>query len=193
MANQQESRPVLKNVVAVFTLDGPARPYDLAALAPLLRNSEYKPSRMNTLVLRIPNAGATAQIFASGRCVLTGSKSTAMARRAADIVVAKLRGLDDLAALSVLDFSVRNMVSVWSVGFMVRLEGVAEECVDQARYEPELFPACRLRLTMPGESTRGVTVMAFANGKCTFLGAKCEGDVENAADQVLAILLRHKR
>lgn len=194
MAEEAPPRPVVKNVVAVFTLQG-SEPYNLATLAPQLQNTEYKPSRMNTLVLRVPGAGATAQIFSSGRCVLTGSKTMGMARTAADIVAGKLRALDGLALITVVDFAVRNIVSVWSFGFQIRLEGVAEECWERASYEPELFPACRLRLSVGADAgmKAKVTANIFANGKCTFLGAKSLGAMEDASRQVQVILLRHRR
>lgn len=191
----QGTRPEVKNVVAIFTLRHPSAPFDLAALAPLLCNSDYRPSRMNTLVLRVPGAGATAQIFASGKVVLTGAKTAGKARTAADVVTGKLRSLSSLSSVSVTDFAVRNIVSAWSVGFQVRLEGVAEECFEQASYEPELFPACRLRQIVAGDSGENakVTAMCFANGKVVFLGAKSIVALNNAADGVLEILLRHRR
>jgi transcription initiation factor TFIID TATA-box-binding protein len=183
--------PAVKNVVAVFKLAHVETPLSLATLAPALRNATYMPSRMNAAILRVP--GTTAMLFASGTVTLTGAKSEPAARAAADAVAAEVaRALR--ARVGVQGYGVRNIVCSWSVGYRVRLEGVASECFLDASYEPELFPGLRLKMVVrSGEDGEGkVTAQIFSSGKVVFLGAKSFEVVRTAADVLkLDILPQH--
>lgn len=176
----EPAAPAVRNVVSVFKLSFVSTPLSLATLAPELRNARYAASRMNAIIVRVP--GATAMLFASGAVTLTGSKSQTGALQAANAVAAEVARVL-LTRVGVRNFSVRNIVCSWSVGFRVRLEGVASDCYMNANYEPELFPGLRLKMsvqTSSGESK--LTAQIFSSGKVVFLGAKSLEAVKSAAD-----------
>lgn len=176
----EPAAPAVRNVVSVFKLSFVSTPLSLATLAPELRNARYAASRMNAIIVRVP--GATAMLFASGTVTLTGSKSQTGALQAANAVAAEVARVL-LTRVGVRNFSVRNIVCSWSVGFRVRLEGVASDCYMDANYEPELFPGLRLKMsvqTRSGESK--LTAQIFSSGKVVFLGAKSLEAVKSAAD-----------
>lgn len=120
-------------------------------------------------------------LFGSGTVTLTGSKSESAAKASADkVALAVARALH--TRVSVHSFSVRNIVSSWSVGYRVRLEGVAADNFENANYEPELFPGLRLRMRIPSaQGDTKLTAQIFSSGKVIFLGAKSIQDVTSAA------------
>lgn len=174
--------PEVKNVCCVFKLGLDTLPLTLSTLALGLPNAKYSASKMNAIILRVPAiTRTTAMVFASGTVTLTGSRTESAAKESADKVAAAV-GRALRTRVSVHSFSVRNIVSSWSVGYRIRLERVAADCFENATYEPELFPGLRLRMSVP--SARGdtkLTAQIFSSGKVVFLGAKSIEAVNSAA------------
>ena len=55
-----------------------ARKLDLPMIAKRINNAEYNPNRYNPVVLRIKKPKSTANVFASGKIVCTGTRSKAV-------------------------------------------------------------------------------------------------------------------
>ena len=72
--------PTLQNIVATCSL---GMALDLKTIALTARNAEYNPRRFAAVIMRIREPKTTALIFASGKIVVTGSKTEEQSRTAA--------------------------------------------------------------------------------------------------------------
>lgn len=162
-------------------------PVDLKKIAITCRNTEYNPRRFAAVVMRIREPRATALIFASGKMVVTGCKSTHNAILACKkfcYIVQKV----GFPTASALDFKVQNMVGTSDVGFPIRLEGLVYAHSTYASYEPELFPGLIYRHLSPK-----VVSLIFVSGKVVITGAKKESDLALALVKLYPILYEFKK
>jgi transcription initiation factor TFIID TATA-box-binding protein len=162
-------------------------PVDLKKIAITCRNTEFNPRRFAAVVMRIREPRATALIFASGKMVVTGVKSThnaALACRKFAYIVQKV----GFAVSTELDFKVQNMVGTSDVGFPIRLEGLVYAHSTYASYEPELFPGLIYRHLSPK-----VVSLIFVSGKVVITGAKKETDLTSALVKLYPILYEFKK
>lgn len=160
---------------------------DLKKIAVTCRNTEYNPRRFAAVVMRIREPRATALIFASGKMVVTGCKSThnaALACRKFAYIVQKV----GFPTSNELEFKVQNMVGTSDVGFPIRLEGLVYAHSTYATYEPELFPGLIYRHLNPK-----VVSLIFVSGKIVITGAKKESDLSSALTKLYPILYEFKK
>lgn len=118
---------------------------DLKKIALKCRNTEFNPRRFGAVIMRLREPRATALIFASGKMVVTGVKSTHNANLASkkfSYIVERcgFKPNDDF------EFKVQNIVGTADCGFPIRLEGLVYAHSAFASYEPELFPGLIYRL-----------------------------------------------
>lgn len=85
--------------------------------------------------MRIRNPKTTALIFASGKLVVTGAKSEALAKTAAR-KYARICQRSGFENAKWRDFKVQNVVCSCDVGFPIRLEGIAKEHQDKISVPP---------------------------------------------------------
>lgn len=160
---------------------------DLKKIALKCRNTEFNPRRFGAVIMRLREPRATALIFASGKMVVTGVRSTHNATLAAKkfaYVVEKV----GFHPKDFIDFKVQNMVGTADVGFPIRLEGLVYAHSAFASYEPELFPGLIYRLVSPR-----VVFLIFVSGKVVITGAKKESDLSSALTKLYPVLVEFKK
>lgn len=188
-------KPAIQNVVA--TVDLECR-LNLNVIAEQARNVEYNRKKFHAVVMRIRDPKTTTLIFASGKMVITGAKSEALAQ---------LAGRKHARAISkcgfrtgFANFKVQNFVGSCSLDFYVRLEGLAYQNPHFVSYEPELFPGLVYRIAGVGsKKVRGApsvghsaVLLVFANGKVVITGAKSVDMLYEGFSKVYPLLLDHK-
>jgi transcription initiation factor TFIID TATA-box-binding protein len=160
---------------------------DLKTIALKCRNTEFNPRRFGAVIMRLREPRATALLFASGKMVVTGVKSTHNATLAAKkfaYIVEKV----GFAPQEHIEFKVQNMVGTADVGFPIRLEGLVYAHSAFASYEPELFPGLIYRLVSPR-----VVFLIFVSGKVVITGAKKESDLSSALTKLYPVLVEFKK
>jgi len=175
---------ITQNVVA--TVDCESK-LDLIQIATQTRNSEYNPTRFSAVVLRIREPKATALIFASGKIVVTGTKSLNDSAIAAQKFVAVIRKVGHKDARN-HDQKVQNIVCSCDCKFPIRLEALALAHGKFSSFEPELFPGLIYRMAVPK-----VVLLIFVSGKVVITGAKEQQDAYSAFSKIYPVLLEHKK
>ena len=174
--------PTLQNVVATANMECRL---DLTLIAQHARNVEYSRKKFHALIMRIRDPRTTTLIFATGRMVITGAKSEELARLAGRKHARAIQKCGFNARF--LAFKVQNFVASCSVGFYIRLEGLAAAHAQFCKYEAELFPG----LVYKFAATR-ITLLVFANGKIVITGARELDGVYEAFALIYPILLDFK-
>lgn len=160
---------------------------DLKKVALKCRNTEFNPRRFGAVIMRLREPRATALIFASGKMVVTGVKSThnaALACKKFAYIVQRV----GFQPQEFIDFKVQNIVGTTDVGFPIRLEGLVFSHSAFASYEPELFPGLIYRLVAPR-----VVFLIFVSGKIVITGAKKESDLSHALTKLYPVLVEFKK
>ncbi|MEK0330797.1 MAG: TATA-box-binding protein [Nitrosopumilus sp.] len=177
------TKPIIDivNVVASATID---QELDLNDITKKFPDTEYHPEQFPGLVFRLKNPKTATLIFRTGKMVCTGSKSEALAVKAVNMVVAKLRkGGIKIKKDAVV--TVQNIVSSINLGGKVHLEKAARS-LPRSMYEPEQFPGLIHRMLDPK-----TVILVFASGKLVCTGAKTESDVYRSVN-ILHNLLEEK-
>jgi transcription initiation factor TFIID TATA-box-binding protein len=160
---------------------------DLKKIALKCRNTEFNPRRFGAVIMRLREPKATALLFASGKIVISGCKST----HNATLACKKFAYIVERVGFQpkeFVDFKVQNIVGTLDVGFPIRLEGLVYAHSAFASYEPELFPGLIYRLVSPR-----VVFLIFVSGKIVITGAKKESDLSNALTKIYPVLVEFKK
>ncbi|KAL3799189.1 hypothetical protein ACHAW5_005466 [Stephanodiscus triporus] len=160
---------------------------DLKQIALRCRNTEFNPRRFAAVIMRLREPRATALIFASGKLVITGTRSSHNSSLATKKVAYVLERVG-FRPSSYINFKVQNIVGTVDVGFPVRLEGVAFAHPTHSSYEPELFPGLIYRLVQPK-----VVLLIFVSGKVVITGAKTEEQLVEGLRRVFPIMLEFRK
>lgn len=160
---------------------------DLKQIALRCRNTEFNPRRFAAVIMRLREPRATALVFASGKTVITGTKSSHNSSLATKKIAYILERVGFQPA-SYINFKVQNIVGTVDVGFPIRLEGVAFAHPTFSSYEPELFPGLIYRLMQPR-----VVLLIFVSGKVVLTGAKTEEQLVEALKKVHPVLLEFRK
>lgn len=160
---------------------------DLKKIALKCRNTEFNPRRFAAVIMRLREPRATALMFASGKMVVTGVKSTHNATLAAKKFAYIVERVG-FQPKEFMDFKVQNIVGTADVGFPIRLEGLVYAHSAFASYEPELFPGLIYRLVSPR-----VVFLIFVSGKIVITGAKKESDLSNALSKIYPVLVEFRK
>ena len=170
------TKPIIDivNVVASASVD---QKLDLIEITKKFPDTEYHPEQFPGLVFRLKNPKTATLIFRTGKMVCTGSKSEALAVKAVNMVVSKLRkGGIKIKKDAVV--TVQNMVSSINLGGKVHLEKAARS-LPRSMYEPEQFPGLIHRMVDPK-----TVILIFASGKLVCTGAKTETDVYRSVNNL---------
>ena len=160
---------------------------DLKQIALRCRNTEFNPRRFAAVIMRLREPKATALVFASGKLVITGTKSAHNSSLATKKIAYILERVGFQPA-SFINFKVQNIVGTVDVGFPIRLEGVAFAHPTFSSYEPELFPGLIYRLVQPR-----VVLLIFVSGKVVITGAKTEEIMVEGLKKVHPILVEFRK
>lgn len=160
---------------------------DLKQIALRCRNTEFNPRRFAAVIMRLREPRATALVFASGKLVITGTKSSHNSSLATKKIAYILERVGFQPA-SYINFKVQNIVGTVDVGFPIRLEGVAFAHPTFSSYEPELFPGLIYRLVQPR-----VVLLIFVSGKVVITGAKTEEQLVEGLKKVHPVLLEFRK
>jgi len=174
------TKPIIDivNVVASATID---QKLDLVDIQKKFPAVEYHPQQFPGAVFRIKNPKTATLLFSTGKMVCTGSKSSELAVKAVNIVVAKLRkGGIKIKKNAVV--TVQNIVSSINLGGRIHLEKAART-LPRSMYEPEQFPGVIHRMIDPK-----TVILIFASGKLVCTGAKTESDVYRSVNNLHSLL-----
>lgn len=168
----------VENVVATVTVDITEK-IDLNQIARNLVDVEYNPERFPGLVMRISKPKATILIFSTGKMVVTGMRKASEA----PAVVAKVIKNIKKAGIKVSNpkITIQNIVASGDLHTNIDLN-MATIVMDQAMYEPEVFPGLIYRMQEPK-----TVFLVFSTGRIVCTGAKEEKIVREAV-----LKLNHK-
>ena len=149
--------------------------------------SEYNPKRFSALVARLRQPRATALIFSSGKCVVTGCKSEK------DILLASRKFARIIQksghpAVTFQEFKHQNFVAQADCGFPIHLESLAYGNPMFAHYEAEVFPGLVYRLQQPK-----ATFLVFVSGNVMITGCRSRQDVYDAWEAVYGLFKKYAK
>jgi transcription initiation factor TFIID TATA-box-binding protein len=167
----------IQNVVASVTFN---QSFDLNAIADAFPwDTEFK-GRFPGLVFRLKKPKTTMLIFKTGKMVCTGGKGEDEARKAILTVVRKLkRGGINVAEKP--EIKITNIVASGVLNGVIDLDKLYlyDRMGDKIIFEPEQFPAAIYRMKSPN-----VVFLIFSNGKIVCAGAKKEGEIYEAVENL---------
>lgn len=166
VGSSEKGKLQIQNVVASVSFD---EEIDLEKVSAAFRDVESK-DNFPGLVLRLKKPKATILLFKSGKMVLTGLKR----REDAPVVVQKIfkRLADiDIKVETQPNISIQNIVASGDLGKMIDLDSAAT-CLNNAIYEPEVFPGLILRREDPK-----ACFLIFSSGKIVCTGMKEKKDI----------------
>lgn len=173
-----------QNVVVTVNMQTTLKLMEIAMQA---RNTEYNPDRFAACIMRIANPKSTALIFASGKVVITGTKTIDCSREAARKFGAILRRLGQEITKPDKPI-VQNIVCSCDCRFAIRLEALALAHGKFSSFEPELFPGLVYRMANPK-----VVLLIFVSGKVVITGAKDPNHTYEAFSKIYPVLLEFKK
>ena len=190
-------QPQIVNIVSMVNL---RVPLNLKLIALKCRNSEYNPSRINAVIMRIKEPKAAALIFNSGIIIVLGARDKEKSKQAAKIFAKQIKNLGYEAKFS--DFKIVNIVATCDLGFPIKLTQLNikinkllsknkstndEDEKSPCHYEPEVFPGLIYHMTKPE-----LTLLIFQSGKMNFVGAKNKDDIYEALQKIYPLLCKFK-
>jgi len=168
----------VENVVATVTVDITEK-IDLIQIARKHLDVEYNPERFPGLVMRISKPKATILIFSTGKMVVTGMRK---ASEAPDVVVEVIKKVKKAGIkVSNPEITIQNIVASGDLHTNIDLN-MATIVMDQAMYEPEIFPGLIYRMQEPK-----TVFLIFSTGRIVCTGAKEKKIVHEAV-----LKLNHK-
>ena len=190
-------QPQIVNIVSMVNL---RVPLNLKLIALKCRNSEYNPSRINAVIMRIKEPKAAALIFNSGIIIVLGARDKEKSKQAAKIFAKQIKNLGYEVKFS--DFKIVNIVATCDLGFPIKLtqlnikinymlsknkSTIDEDEKSPCHYEPEVFPGLIYHMTKPE-----LTLLIFQSGKMNFVGAKNKDDIYEALQKIYPLLCKFK-
>ena len=190
-------QPQIVNIVSMVDL---GTKLNLREIALQCSNSEYNPSRINAVIMRIKEPKAAALIFNSGIIIVLGARDKEKSKQAAKIFAKQIKNLGYEAKFS--DFKIVNIVATCDLGFPIKLTQLNikinkllsknkstndEDEKSPCHYEPEVFPGLIYHMTKPE-----LTLLIFQSGKMNFVGAKNKDDIYEALQKIYPLLCKFK-
>ena len=181
--SKTNSLPKLQNIVSTSNLKCLL---DLREIALKAKNAEYNPRRFAAVIMRIKEPKTTALIFSSGKMVCTGARTEEESRQASRIYAKIILKLGFPVRFT--EFTVQNIVASCDVKFPIRLEGLANACLQYCSYEPEMFPGLIFHMYQPK-----IVLLIFVSGKIVLTGAKKREDIYEAYYNIIPILKQNRK
>lgn len=170
----EKAQVEIQNVVATADL---SHHLDLDAILKVTPGAKYNPQRFPALVYKLKKPKTTTLLFASGKIVCTGARSTKSAKTAIAQVIRELKG-QGIVIVTNPDCEIENIVASADLRGTIDLEIVAERLC-KTMYEPEQFPGLIYYMTEPK-----AVLLVFASGKIVCAGAKTETDAKLAVEKL---------
>ena len=161
----------IENVVATVSVDITEK-IDLNQIARRHSDVEYNPERFPGLVMRIEKPRATILIFSTGKMVVTGMRRAIEAPNVVEKVVKNIRKAGIKVANP--EITIQNIVASGDLHTNIDLN-MAAIVMEQAMYEPEVFPGLIYRMQDPK-----TVFLIFSTGRIVCTGAKDKEIVEQA-------------
>ncbi|ANQ08624.1 TATA-box-binding protein [Plasmodium coatneyi] len=162
---------------------------DLRLVAISIRNAEYNPSKINTLIVRLNKPKCTVLIFKSGRLMLTGTKTKADAIYGCK-KIGKIIKLVTNEPVKLDGFNIENIIASADCNMPIRLEMLAHDHKDYCNYEPELFAGLVYRYK-PTSKLKSV-ILIFVSGKIIITGCKSVQKLYTVFDDIYNVLLQYR-
>ena len=171
----------VQNVVATADLK---QPLDLNVILRVSPGARYSPERFPGLIYRLKRPRTTTLLFASGKMVCTGAKST---RSATTAIIQVINQLSDQGIVIIAKPipQIENIVASANLNGTIDLE-VAAQRLHQTLYEPEQFPGLIYRLNNPK-----TVFLIFTNGKIVCTGTKTINNLHTAVQILQTTLQEH--
>ncbi|VWU51015.1 TATA-box-binding protein [Hepatocystis sp. ex Piliocolobus tephrosceles] len=162
---------------------------DLRFIALSIRNAEYNPTKINTLIIRLNKPKCTALIFKSGRIMLTGTKTKTDSLNGCK-KIGKLIKLLTNQYIKLTNFKIENIIASANCNIPVRLEMLAHEHKEYCNYEPELFAGLvyRYKTTSKLKSV----ILIFVSGKIIITGCKSVNKLNIVFHDIYNVLVQYK-
>ena len=186
-------QPRIVNIVSMVKLCTNLR---LREIALQCSNSEYNPSRINAVIMRIKKPKSAALIFNTGVIIVLGAKTQEESRSAAKIFAHNIKNLG-YENVKFKDFKVVNIVATCDLQFSIKLTQLSIKLNTKLTkknqdkklcfYEPDTFPGLIYHMRKPE-----LTVLVFKSGKVNFVGAKNREDIFDALQKIYPLLCKYK-
>jgi transcription initiation factor TFIID TATA-box-binding protein len=154
----------------------------LEKLARMMKFSIYEPEIFPGLHYRLQNNQGTIMLFASGKIVSTGTKSTAIAKNAIHTTSFEINQKLNLK-LKLGQIKIENIVSTINLQTKIDLKKLTKELIG-SRFNYKEFPC----IFYPFEGK--ATLLIFNSGKIVSVGAKNETNSKNSL-KFIANMLKH--
>ena len=161
----------IENVVATVVLEITEK-IDLNIIARKHADVEYNPERFPGLVMRILKPKATILIFSTGKMVVTGLRKANEAGQVVEKVLKNIRKAG--IKVSNPEITIQNIVASGDLHTKIDLN-MAAIVMEQAMYEPEVFPGLIYRMQDPK-----TVFLIFSTGRIVCTGAKKKEIVREA-------------
>ena len=187
-------QPRIVNIVSMVNL---CKRLNLKEIALQCSNSEYNPSRINAVIMRLKEPKTAALIFNSGVIIVLGARDKENSKKAAKIFAKNIKQLG--YDVKFKNFKIVNIVATCDLKFPIKLTKLSLELnaklsnnnnntdKKQCFYEPDTFPGLIYHMRNPQ-----LTVLVFKSGKINFVGAKNRNDIFDALGKVYPLLHKYK-
>ena len=188
-------QPRIVNIVSMVNL---CKRLNLKEIALQCTNSEYNPSRINAVIMRIKEPKTAALIFNSGVIIVLGARDKENSKKAAKIFAKNIKQLG--YDVKFKNFKIVNIVATCDLKFPIKLTKLSLELnaklsnnnnnntdKKQCFYEPDTFPGLIYHMRNPQ-----LTVLVFKSGKINFVGAKNRNDIFDALGKVYPLFRKYK-
>jgi len=188
-------QPRIVNIVSMVNL---CKQLNLKEIALQCSNSEYNPSRINAVIMRIREPKTAALIFNSGVIIVLGARDEENSKKAAKIFAKNIKQLG--YDVKFKDFKIVNIVATYDLKFPIKLTKLSLELnaklsnnpinnsdKKQCFYEPDTFPGLIYHMRNPQ-----LTILVFKSGKINFVGAKNRNDIFDALGKVYPLFRKYK-
>ena len=161
----------IENVVATVVMEITEK-IVLTKIARKFEDTEYNPERFPGLIMRIKEPKSTFLIFSTGKMVITGLRRADEASAGVKKVVKYIKkaGIN----VSNPEITIQNIVASGDLHTFIDLN-LAAILMDNAMYEPEVFPGLIYRMKDPK-----TVFLLFSTGKIVCTGAKNKESVKDA-------------
>ena len=166
------------NVVATADLKQKVDLNDVSLLPYTIHDPEIYGGRVT--YLNTPEMNGKITIFASGKLISVGTKSSEQAQKDIEITV-KTLAKEGLVKEVAVKAKIRNIVAVYHTGKSIDLETLSIET--DGIYEPEQFPGMIIRQDDPK-----VTYLVFSSGKIVIAGSRCIEELKTATEIINKIV-----
>ncbi|KAI4839757.1 TATA-box-binding protein [Plasmodium brasilianum] len=184
-----DHRNVVLNIHNIIASANLCVDIDLRLIAVSIRNAEYNPSKINTLIIRLNKPKCTALIFKNGRIMLTGTKTKKDSIYGCK-KIGKIIKMVTNDCVKFKNFKIENIIASANCNIPIRLEMLAHDHKEYCNYEPELFAGLVYRYK-PTSKLKSV-ILIFVSGKIIITGCKSVQKLNIVFQDIYNVLVQYK-